>query len=87
MGVAPRKVRHLATHYAPQGGAKQKEKTMRKIPFVTFEEMEKEDAERITASLKTLWDFIGKGDTYKVDAIVALRDIEELISSRVLNNY
>ncbi len=54
---------------------------------MTFEEMEKEDAERITASLKTLWDFIGKGDTYKVDAIVALRDIEELISSRVLNNY
>jgi hypothetical protein len=24
VGVAPRKVRHLATHYAPQGGAKQK---------------------------------------------------------------
>jgi hypothetical protein len=55
--------------------------------LMTFEEMEKEDAERITANLKILWDFIGKGDTYKVDAIVALRDIEELISSRVLNNY
>ena len=26
MGVAPRKVHHLATHYAPQGGAKQNRK-------------------------------------------------------------
>jgi hypothetical protein len=53
----------------------------------SFEEMEKEDTERIMASLKTLHNFVrfGAGDDY--DATVALRDIEELISSRVLNNY
>lgn len=58
---------------------------------MTFEEMEKEDTERIEASLKTLHDFIRQGDTtaiyLKLDAVTALRDIEELISSRVLNNY
>jgi hypothetical protein len=54
---------------------------------MTFEEMEKEAEEFITASLKTLYNFVrfGVGDDY--DALIALRDIEELISSRVLNNY
>ena len=58
---------------------------------MTFEEIEKEDAERITANLKTLRDFIRGGDITEIylksDAVAALRDIEELISSRVLNNY
>ncbi len=55
--------------------------------LMTFEEMEKEAEEFITASLKTLYNFVrfGVGDDY--DALIALRDIEELISSRVLNNY
>jgi hypothetical protein len=56
---------------------------------VTFEEMEKEDAERITANLKILWTLVRGMDASdsKWNAETALRDIEELISSRVLNNY
>lgn len=56
---------------------------------MTFEEMEKEDTERITANLTTLRTivrFMEDSDS-KWNAEVALRDIEELISSRVLNNY
>ena len=57
---------------------------------MTFEEMEKEDRERITVLLATLRDFIWGGDSdrfaTKLDAVAALRDIEELISSRILND-
>ena len=53
--------------------------------------MEKEDRERITVLLATLRDFIRGGDSpdrfaTKLDAAAALRDIEELISSRILND-
>ncbi len=57
--------------------------------LMTFEEMEKEDTERITANLKILWTLVRGMDASdsKWNAETALRDIEELISSRVLNNY
>jgi hypothetical protein len=57
---------------------------------MTFEEMEKEDRERIEANLATLRNFIWGEDItqiyLKLDAVAALRDIEELISSRILND-
>lgn len=52
--------------------------------------MEKEDRERITVLIATLRDFIWGEDrdrfATKLDAVAALRDIEELISSRILND-
>jgi hypothetical protein len=58
----------------------------RKDTKVTFDEMEKEERERIEASLKTLHNFVRfcAGDDY--DAIIALRDIEELVCSRILGD-
>ena len=76
--VYPLLCREIARHY-------------RKARTMTFEEMEKEDRERITVLLATLRDFIWGGDSVdrfatKLDAVAALRDIEELISSRILND-
>lgn len=47
------------------------------------------ESEWVTASLRVLWTVIRGMDESlsKQNAEVALNDIEELISSRVLNNY
>ena len=57
-------------------------------PAEDFEEMEKADRERITAALEIIRKSHRQGiaSNYYHAAAIAIRDIEELISSRIFNN-
>jgi hypothetical protein len=63
-------------------------KNTKTAPAENFEEMEKADRERITAALEIIRKSHRQGiaSNYYHAADVAIRDIEELISSRIFNN-